>query len=446
MTIKMPRNLMTAISVVAFAVMLHGCGGGGGSSPVTTAPDDTTDDTTMAGPMIAGATVPSGTTITLPAGVDIQDGTLRADMDETITVEDIGMFMCVSADGCSVDLTDGVITTSGDITVVSLDVTDPGILALLAAVLPPAPVELNELETVQADAATAATAAMDAAIAAKEASDAALAARENRAVIQTGDLSGGNSGMLAHSAYMQAKAAADEATAAQKASDAAAEATDVATATRALVMAEAARDNAVTAQGMAETQRDAAITSAANEVKIVDKTKTVGPVDDQTSITVGVDDTRTVTTADGAMTRTGKEDDIVVMSEVVAGIPLKEERRPAARRPVALAAMVDERGARARLHGAGMTGAIECRYYVPGSFGSRVLTPGSSELIASMDMASYLSAANAGTERVLIDGETYRQGLALRHGFRGRWEYLFEVTAVAGCSTSSSKIGMTLLA
>ena len=31
----------------------------------------------------------------------------------------------------------------------------------------------------------------------------------------------------------------------------------------------------------------------------------------------------------------------------------------------------------------------------------------------------------------LIDGETYRQGLALRHGFRDRWEYLFEVTAVA---------------
>ena len=36
MTIKMPRNLMTAISVVAFAVLLHGCGGGGGSSPTTT--------------------------------------------------------------------------------------------------------------------------------------------------------------------------------------------------------------------------------------------------------------------------------------------------------------------------------------------------------------------------------------------------------------------------
>ena len=74
---------------------------------------------------------------------------------------------------------------------------------------------LTELETVQADAVTAATAAMDAATAAKTASDAALAARENRAVIQTGDLSGGNSGMLAHAAYMYAKAAADAAKDAQ---------------------------------------------------------------------------------------------------------------------------------------------------------------------------------------------------------------------------------------
>ena len=35
----------------------------------------------------------------------------------------------------------------------------------------------------------------------------------------------------------------------------------------------------------------------------------------------------------------------------------------AAARPVALAAMVDERGPQARLHDAGMTGEIECRYY-----------------------------------------------------------------------------------
>ena len=162
---------------------------------------------------------------------------------------------------------------------------------------------LTELETVQAAAVQAAKDAGDAATLAKMASDAALVERENRAVIQTGDLQEeGNSGMLAHAAYTQAKAAADAATAAQEASDAAAEATTVAPATRALVMAETARDNAETAQGMAEAQRDAAVLAAANEVKIVDETKTVG----DTSIKVGVDDTRTVTTSD-ATTRTGKE-------------------------------------------------------------------------------------------------------------------------------------------
>ena len=46
----------------------------------------------------------------------------------------------------------------------------------------------------------------------------------------------------------------------------------------------------------------------------------------------------------------------------VAG-SMREERRPAAGRPVAVAAMVDERGAQARLHGGSMTGRVECRYY-----------------------------------------------------------------------------------
>ena len=182
----------------------------------------------------------------------------------------------------------------------------------------PGPV-LTELETVQADAVTAAAAAATAATAAKTASDAALAARENRAVIQTGDLSGGNSGMLAHAAYTHAKTAADAATAAQEASDAAAVATDASAATRALVMAETARDNAVTGQGMAEAQRDAAVLAASSEVKIVDKTKTV----DDTSITVGVDDTREVTVND-ATTRTGKEDDIELDSQMVNGEAVKE--------------------------------------------------------------------------------------------------------------------------
>ena len=42
---------------------------------------------------------------------------------------------------------------------------------------------------------------------------------------------------------------------------------------------------------------------------------------------------------------------------------VREEWRQSAGRPVALAAMVDERGSQAQLHGVGMTGEIECRYY-----------------------------------------------------------------------------------
>ena len=113
------KKLITLCFATVFTLGLAACGGGGGDAPVTGMMDD---DTPMdESPMIAGQTVPSGTTITLPADFELQDGTLRADMDETITVEGIGTFTCVSADGCSVDLTDGVITTSGDITVVSLD-------------------------------------------------------------------------------------------------------------------------------------------------------------------------------------------------------------------------------------------------------------------------------------------------------------------------------------
>ena len=70
-------------------------------------------------------------------------------------------------------------------------------------------------------------------------------------------------------------------------------------------------------------------------------------------------------------------------------------------------------------------------YGVPGSLGARVMAPGSSEVIASMDMASHLVEASSGAERVLIDGETHRQGLALRHGFGDGWEYLFEGSALS---------------
>ena len=169
MTIKMPRNLMTAISVVAFAVLLNGCGGGSDSSPVTTAPpDDTTPPT-----MIVGATVPSGTTITLPADHGLPNTTISAATDETITVPGFGTFTCVSADGCSATVAGDELTSTGDIEVVSLDVTDAGVLTQLAAAVaePDPDAEPTALETVQADAVTAATAAATAATAAKTATE-----------------------------------------------------------------------------------------------------------------------------------------------------------------------------------------------------------------------------------------------------------------------------------
>ena len=148
------------------------------------------------------------------------------------------------------------------------------------------------LEQAQEGATTAATEAMEAATAAMVASDAAQTARENRATLQTGDLHAGNSGELAHAAYMQAKAAADAATEAQTASEAAAEATDPTVATRQLIMAETARDNAETAQGMAETQSAAAVAATMTELMIDGKTKSVG---DTTSITItGVGSSETV--------------------------------------------------------------------------------------------------------------------------------------------------------
>ena len=293
------KNLITLCIATVFTLGLAACGGGGGGggdAPVTGMMDDTTMDES---PMIAGQTIPSGTTITLPADVELQDGTLRADMDETITFEGIGAFTCVSADGCSVDLTDGVITTSGDITVVSLDVTDAGILAQLAAVLPPEPVELNELETAQADAAAAATAAMTAAGNAAGSATAATEAVANLATVQAGETSrglatkAGEQAALAHAAYMTAKTA----------SDAAEAATGVTAAVRAQVDAENALADAMAAETMAGDYGQMAMDAAGNELIIVDTVKTVGGTSiDATApaseVTAGVGD-------DAQTTRTG---------------------------------------------------------------------------------------------------------------------------------------------
>ena len=70
-------------------------------------------------------------------------------------------------------------------------------------------------------------------------------------------------------------------------------------------------------------------------------------------------------------------------------------------------------------------------YGVPASFGARVMPSGSSELIASMDVASHLSADRSGADQVLMDGETYRQALTLRQGLGDGWEYLLDIPAVS---------------
>ena len=70
-------------------------------------------------------------------------------------------------------------------------------------------------------------------------------------------------------------------------------------------------------------------------------------------------------------------------------------------------------------------------YGVPGSYGACVLLPGSSELIASLDIASHMNGAQSGSERLSIDGETYRQALALRHGFGDGWEAVLELSVVS---------------
>ena len=70
-------------------------------------------------------------------------------------------------------------------------------------------------------------------------------------------------------------------------------------------------------------------------------------------------------------------------------------------------------------------------YGVPASFGTPVMPEGSSGVIASVDIASHLNSGRAGEERILMDGETYRQALSWRQGLGQGWEYFFEVPAVA---------------
>ena len=115
MKFKMPRNLMAAVSVVAFAALLSSCGGGGGGDPVAAMRHKTTTPPTppAAGPMIAGETIPSGTDghIAAQALTTSRRHIQSQAMGETVTFSryegNVIVSVRVSADvGCSVDVTD----------------------------------------------------------------------------------------------------------------------------------------------------------------------------------------------------------------------------------------------------------------------------------------------------------------------------------------------------
>ena len=173
-------------------------------------------------------------------------------------------------------VTDDVVTTSGDIEVVSLEITDPVVLAQLAnAISPPEVPEPTELEQAQIDAAAAAatakTASDDAAIAAKAATEAVA----NLATVQTGATS---AALAKEAADYAAKAMAAYADA-KKASEDAAAAEDVTAAVEARLMAELAMADAVSYSMTAVEKATAAETAANAELMIVGTVKTVGGTD-----------------------------------------------------------------------------------------------------------------------------------------------------------------------
>ena len=256
--------------------------------------------------------VPTGTTIPLPAGL-ADDETFTAAEGETVTIEDIGVFECASAT-CTVDIADNVLTVTGDIKVVSLaDDLPADVLAALTDVAEEV-VELTPLEAAKTAAADAATAAMTAAGTAGDAVAAADTARENAATMQTNESSYGHAKMArdyadeAEAEYMKAMAA----------SAAAAAAEDIMAATRALVDAEKAMAAAETAATGAAKHAQLSMDAVANELLIVDKTKSVG----DTSITVGTPNSVVTTTVGGKPTTvvTGEIDKVMVMSMEVGGI------------------------------------------------------------------------------------------------------------------------------
>ena len=249
--------------------------------------------------MLAGMVVPTDTTITLPAGLNLDDKTFTADEGARVTVDGVGDFKCLSAT-CTVVVENDVITTTGLIEVVSLvDDLPAEVLTALADV---AQDPLTDLAMAQLEASNAADAAMKAAGTAKASADDADKARANAATIQTNAMSGSHAKMArsyatkAQTAYMTAKTE----------SDAAADATTVLAAVNAQVKAQIAMAHAVTARDDAAEHADLSMKAAATELLIVDKTKSVG----ETYITI---DGLTVDNA-----ATGQETGLIADMELTA--------------------------------------------------------------------------------------------------------------------------------
>ena len=185
------------------------------------------------------------------------------------------------------------------------------------------------LDPMKMSASDAATAAGNAATAADMAADEAEMADDNRAAVQTGDA---NSVAGAMYARMRANTAADEAMKAQTASTAAQGAANTAEATPHRIAAEAARDVAMAALMDAEKARDNAVADSMVELKIDDKTKSVG----DTAITI--DGKAQDVTVNEERTLTGLQEDMNISTtgEMIDGVQ-EVQPNPSASPPVVAA-------------------------------------------------------------------------------------------------------------
>ena len=167
------KNLITLCFATVFTLGLAACGGGGGGdAPVTGMTDmdggdtdDTmvpTDDTMV--PTIVGEVIPSGTTFMLPAGLVANMTVSDVEEGASVTVPGVGIFECVTGP-CTVVVADNVVTTTGDIKVVSLadDLPADVLMALASAIAPagPTPPTSEQLTAAAATKVTAITAEAD---------------------------------------------------------------------------------------------------------------------------------------------------------------------------------------------------------------------------------------------------------------------------------------------